>query len=113
MSNKNKIKGNIIINLEDESLVILKDCIKALSFYIFEPKTLKLKLKEIRKLYCLGYIKSFMYTFIKGFDGDKYKPKEPNKIIYVVNRDNSIYKMINFYTYKIFYNNFKIHIFVD
>ena len=77
--------------MEDEPLNILKDCIEVLNFYIFEPKTLESKLKEIRKLYCLGYIKSFMYILIKGFDDDKYKSKEPNKIIDVINGNNSIY----------------------
>ena len=77
--------------MENEPLDILKDCIEVLSFYIFEPKTLESKLKEIDKLYCLGYIKSFMYTFIKGFNDDKYKSKAPNKIIDVINGNNSIY----------------------
>ena len=110
---ENKKKESIIINLEDEPLDILKDCIELLNFYIFEPKKLKSELKEIGKLYCLGYIKSFMYTFIKGFDDDKYKSKEPNKIIDVINGDNSIYKMIRIYIYKMLYNYFKIDIFVD
>ena len=61
----------------------------------------------------MGYIKSFIYTFIKGFDDNKYKSKEPNKIIDVINGNNSIYKMIRIYIYKILYNNFKIDIFID
>ena len=99
--------------MEDESLDILKDCIEVLNFYIFEPKTLKSKLKEIGKLYCLGYIKSFMYTFIKGFDDNKYKSKEPNKIIDVTNGNNSIYKMIRVFIYKILYNNFGADVFTN
>jgi len=85
---------------------------------MFKPEELGSKLlKETCKLFCLGYIKSYLYIFIKTFDDDKYKSEEGEKnkirIIDVINGDNSIYKMMRFYIYKILYNNFKIDIFTD
>ena len=89
------------IKLEDEPLDILKDCYEVLNFYNFEPKKLDSKLKEIGKLYCLGYIKSYIHTFVKTFEDEKPKFNDPNKIINAINGDNPIYKMIRIYIYKL------------
>ena len=101
------------IKLEDEPLDILKECYDVLNIYIFEPKKLYSKLKEIGKLFCLGYIKSYIHTFIKTFENKEHKLYNPQKIIKVINGDNSIYKMIRIYIYKILYNNFGVEIFIN
>jgi len=108
-----KIKETVIIKLEDEPLDILKDCYEVLNFYIFEPKKLDSKLKEIGKLYCLGYIKSYIHTFVKTFEDEKPKFNDPNKIINAINGDNPIYKMIRIYIYKILSYNFGIYVFIN
>ena len=113
----NKKQETVIIKLENEPLDILKDCHEVLNSYISEPTKLNSRLKEIGKLYCLGYIKSYIYTFIKAFqdkeDDEKSKFKVPKNIIDVINGDNPIYKMIRIYIYKILYNNFGIDVFID
>ena len=103
----------MIIKLEDEPLDILKDCYEVLNIYIFEPKKLASKLKEIGKLFCLSYIKAYIHTFIKTFEDKEPKFKNPEKIIKVIIRDNSVYKMIRIYIYKILYYNFGIDIFIN
>ena len=108
-----KIKETVIIKLEDEPLDILKDCYEVLNFYNFEPKKLDSKLKEIGKLYCLGYIKSYIHTFVKTFEDEKPKFNDPNKIINAINGDNPIYKMIRIYIYKILSYNFGIYVFIN
>ena len=104
--NDNKKREIMIIKLEDEPLDIFKDCYDALNFYIFEPK-------EIGKLFCLGYIKSYIHTFIKAFEDSKHNFNNPKKIINAINGDNPIYKMIRIYIYKILYNNFGIDAFIN
>ena len=101
--------------LDEEPLKVLEECYELLNSYMFKPKELDKLLKEICKLFCLGYIKSFLYIFIKTFDDDRYKSEDDgkNKIINVINGDNSIYKMMRIYVYKILYNNFRIDIFTD
>ena len=101
------------IKLEDEPLDILKDCYVVLNSYIFEPKELYSKSKEIGKLFCLGYIKSYIHTFIKTFEDEKPKFNDPKKIINAINGDNSIYKMIRIYIYKILYNKFGLDAFIN
>jgi hypothetical protein len=68
-------------------------------------------LKEIGKLFCLSYIKSYIHTFIKAFEDEE--PKFNDLIINVIIGDNFIYKMIRIYIYKILYNNFGINVFID
>jgi hypothetical protein len=101
--------------LENAPLTILKDCIELLNFYVNEPNKLENKLKEIGKLFCLGYIKSYIYTFIKSFEDENEKRKfiEPKKILEVINGDNAIYKMIRIYIYKILYNSFGADVFIN
>jgi len=110
---KNDKKQTIVIKLEDEPLDILKDCYKILDYYIFEPKKLDNKLKEICILFCLGYIKTYIHTFIKAFEDKEPKFKDSKKIIDFINGDNSIYKMMRIFIYKIFYNNFGAEVFIN
>ena len=77
---------------------------------MFQPNPLlSSKNKEIGKLFCLGYIKTFCHTFIKMFD-DKQKYNENPKIIIdifngknsickKINGNDSLYKMIRLYIY--------------
>ena len=118
ITNKYKNKETIKIKLDNEPLWILKDCYEFLDYYINKPKTVENKLKEIYKLFCLGYIKSFIHTFIKSFeeefdDDENKKCNEASNIINVINESNPIYKMIRIYTYKILYNNFGVDVLVD
>ena len=100
-------------NIEDEPLKVLEDCVKILDYYISKPKTLASKLKELCKLFCLGYIKTYTYAFIKMLDNKKPKYKDPKKIIDIINKNNPIYKMIRIYIYKILYNNYNINVFIN
>ena len=100
-------------NIEDEPLKVLEDCIKILDYYIYKPKTLASKYKELCKLFCLGYIKTYTYTFIKMFDNKIPKYKDPKKIIDIFKKDNPIYKMFRIYIYKILYNNYNINVFIN
>ena len=111
--NDKKKKEIVIIKLEDEPLDILKDCYELLKFYIFDPNKLSGKLKEIGKLFCLGYIKTFIHTFIKTFEDEKPKFKDAQKIIKVLDGGDSIYKMMRILIYKILYNNFEVDAFID
>ena len=113
-----KDENDKIIRLEDEPLNVLKKSIQLLYFYIFKPDQLNGTLKELGKLFCLGYIKTYCNTFIKMFDESKPKCKEPNKIIDIFNGKDSkykdsIYKMIRLYLYKVLYNNYKIDVFIN
>ena len=110
---KDNKKQTVLIKLEDEPLDILKECYKVLDYYIFEPKKLDKKLKEICILFCLGYIKTYIHTFIKTFEDKETKFKESKKIIEFINGDNSIYKMIRIFIYKILYNNFGADVFTN
>ena len=115
------------INIEDEPLEILKECIQFLDNYILKQKFLDKKLKECSKLFCLGYIKVYVYMFIKMFNDEKPKCKNTKKIIDVFNGSikiindkevklvniNSISKMIRIYIYKVLYNSYKIDAFIN
>ena len=47
------------------------------------------------------------------FDNKIPKYKDPKKIIDIINKNNSIYKMIRIYIYKILYNNYNINVFIN
>ena len=76
----------------------LKKCIEFLEDYNSNKKNLVGKLKHIGKLFCLGYIKTYCYIFIKMFDKSESNYKE---IFKVVNKKGNIIKMIRLYIYKI------------
>ena len=98
-------------NIEDEPLEILKECVNFLYYYIFKKEIIASKLKEICKLFCLGYIKTYSYSFINKFNDDKWKNSK--NIIKVINENNSIYKMIRIYIFKILYNYYTIDAFIN
>ena len=75
--NNQNLKGNQ--NLDGEPLEILRDCIEFLNNYILKPEKEDSKLKEICKLFCLGYIKVFCYNFIKMFNAKNLTLKNQGK----------------------------------
>ena len=123
-----KIEKNKIVNIEDVPFTILKDsCILFLNNYMNKPAKFDKQLKEICKLFCLGYIRTYCYTFIKMFNDDKHKyNNKPSTIIDFINGkiqitikdkvieiNDSLYKMIRYYIYKILYNNYQIDVFIN
>ena len=91
--------------LEDESLSgepldIFIDCNKFLSKFKTNATKYHGKLVNITKLFCIGYIKSYCYTFIEMHDKSEFKPDE---IIKQINKCDEI-KMVKLYIYKIIYN---------
>ena len=113
--NNKKEKEKEKIKLDDEPLDILKECIESLENYINDKEKKKgpAKMKEQSKLFCLSYIKVYIYTFIKMFKDKNPKWKDSKNIINVLNKNNNICKMIRIYIYKILYNNYKINFFFD
>ena len=89
-----------IESFEKDPLDVFKDC----STFLFEYKMGKIKghgkLKNVTKLFCLGYIKSFCYSFIMMHNKPKFKP---DNIIQIINEYDKI-NMIKLYIYKIIYN---------
>ena len=57
----------------------------------------------ITKLFCIGYIKSYCYIFVKMNDNKKFNPQNIIKIINEYDKKN----MIELYIYKIIYNKNK------
>lgn len=91
---------------------IFKGCIEFLNYYISKPDKVASKLKEIGKLFCLGYIKVYLNNFIKILENDK-NTYDPKKIIDVINGSDSICKMIRIFIYKILYNKYNIDVFIN
>ena len=89
-----------IESFEKEPLTIFKGCNDFL--YKFKNNLIKAhgKLTYIMKLFCIGYIKSYCYTFIKMHDKHKFNPIN---IIKEINESDKI-NMVKFYIYKIIYN---------
>ena len=110
---KNKEKKNEEKKVEeDEPLEILKGCIEFLNYYISKPDKVASRLKEIGKLFCLGYIKAYLNNFFQMIDINKTK-YDPKKIIDVINGNDNICKMIRIYIYKILYNKHNIDAFIN
>ena len=104
--------------LDDEELLdIFKECINSLEVYIgnSDKKNSKFnsKLKEHSKLFCISYIKTYIYTFINMFKDEIPKWDDPENIIKIFNEDNNTCNMIRIYIYKILYNKYKIDFFLD
>ena len=99
------------VNFEDEPLKILKECIEFLVDYMKDKDQFKDKKRELYKLFCLGYAKTYCYTFIKLLNENEKKCEKPEKIIKVFNGDNAVCKMLRLYIYKIFFHKFTIDFF--
>ena len=86
-------------------LVVFKECNEFLS------KNNNEGLTYITELFCIGYIKSFCYTFIKMHNKKKFNPEN---IIKIINESDKM-KMVKLYIYKIIYNknNRQINVFLN
>jgi hypothetical protein len=104
IKDKKKTKEKYTLDDENEPLKVFKDCIKNLEDYNDKNKN-KNKNKNICKLFCIAYIKTFCYKFIKFIDKEeKDKIKDPLTIIKVINSSEALTKIITLYIYKIIYN---------
>ncbi len=63
-------------SLEEEPLDIFKDCNEFLSNFKKNAHKYHGKSANIAKLFCIGYIKSYCYLFIKMHDQSKFKPEK-------------------------------------
>ena len=125
LRSKKEIKGSnneikkVPLDLEEEPFTILKDCYQFLNDYISNPEKFNSQKKEICKLYCIGYIKTYIYKFAKALEDDKYKDKYPDKIRDFIKynvkekEENKILKIMRLYFYKILYNDYTINVFLD
>ena len=88
---------------EEDHLKLFKECNEFLQQNINEGLT------YITELFCIGYIKSFCYTFIKMHDKKKFNPENVINIINESDKKN----MVKLYIYKIIYNknNRQINVF--
>ena len=104
--NKKKNKQSLI----DDPLTIFLDCSDFLNDFKIDADKFYNKNTNITKLFCLGYIKSYCYTFIKMHNKPNFDPEE---IIKEIN-DCDKTKMIKLYIYKIIFNqnNKQIDIFL-
>ena len=103
--NKKKNKQS----LEDDPLTIFQECNDFL-YDLSRCDKFYNKCTNITKLFCLGYIKSYSYIFIKMHDKPNFDPLE---IIKEINKCDKI-NMSKLYIYKIIYNqnNRQIDIFL-
>jgi len=78
--NKKKKEKN---NEEDEPFEVYKSCLEFFNFYISKPDKLASKLKEICKLFCIAYLKTYNSNFINildsfrnsNFESDSFRNK--------------------------------------
>ena len=100
--------------IENEPMDIFKDCINFIQdLFVEKKKKYDKGNKYVTKLFCLGYIRIFCQVFIKMFDSEEPKYKEPEKIIEFLNKDKAMNKMIRLYIYKILFNKYQIDTFLN
>ena len=87
-------------SLDSEPLNIFKECIEFLCDLKKDASKFHNNLVNITKIFCLGYIKSYCYIFIKMHDKPEFKP---DNIIAIINEYDKI-KMVKLYIYKIIFN---------
>jgi hypothetical protein len=106
-------KENVL--LDDEPFEIFKECLLFLVNYINNPNKLKGRKKNICKLFIIGYIKTYLYTFISLISLSSQKISDISKIIKSINDNISISEIIKLYVYKVIYNknNRRIDVFVN
>jgi hypothetical protein len=96
------IKKFIVEKGKEGHLYIFKECNKFLSGLNKGEINEELNI-NITKLFCIGYIKTFCYMFIKMHNKKKFKPEN---IINIINESDEI-NMVKLYIYKIIYNKYK------
>ena len=95
--------GSFIEEKENKGhIYVFKECNKFLSGLNKGEINEELNI-NITKLFCIGYIKTFCYMFIKMHNKKKFKP---DKIIEIINESDEI-NMVKLYIYKIIYNKNK------
>ena len=97
---------------KDEHLMVFKECNNFL--YDYKNDYINEGNLYITKLFCIGYIKAFCYTFIKLFDKKDFSQENIIKIINIINENDKI-NMVKLYIYKIIYNknNKQIYTFLN
>ena len=88
-------------------LKLFTKCIKYLIDYNKGNDKLDGKNKNFCKLFCLGYIRAYCYTFIDLIDSGSSNLESPTKIINEINNSKIFSKMISFYVWKVIYNKNK------
>ena len=94
--NKKKNKQTLF----DDPLTIFLDCSDFLNEFKIDVDKFYNKNANITKLFCLGYIRSYCYTFVKMHDKPKFNPEEIIKEINDCDKTN----MLKLYIYKIIFN---------
>jgi hypothetical protein len=88
-------------------LEFFEECVKFLVKYNFSKK-LGAEIRHIRKLFCLGYIKVYCYTFIKMIKENNLKLKDPLSIEKLLDKlsekEKKMNEIIKLYIYKTIYN---------
>ena len=99
-----KDSENVYID-EGNSLEIFEDCVKFLVKYNFSDK-LGSEIRHIRKLFCIGYLRVYCYTFIKMVDDNNTNLKDPLSIVNLLEKlkENKMNGIIKLYLYKIINN---------
>ena len=94
---------------EGGHLMIFKECINFLDE--LHKNEINEGLTYITQLFCIGYIKSFCYTFIELHDEEEFNPEN---VIKIINESDNI-NMVKIYIYKIIYNknNKQINVFLN
>ena len=71
--------------------------------------------KNISKLFCIGYIRAYCYTFTNLIFPGSTNLKNSSKIINEINNSKALEKIISYYVWKTIYNKYKknIDIFID
>ena len=98
-------------NLNTGLLEMLNKCIEFLDLYENKPDDAGKFLKQIGKLFAIGYIKTYCYKFIKMIDEKKIFADD--EVIEVFNGKKTICKNIRLYIYKIIYNNYSLDFIYD
>ena len=97
------------VNEKKGHLKVFKDCVEFL--YKLNNNSISEGLTYIAQLFCIAYIKSFCYVFIKMHNKTKFSPEN---VIKIINESDKI-NMIKLYIYKIIYNknNKQINVFTN
>ena len=108
-----KIEAFIEEKEDKGHLYVFKECNKFLSDINKDEIDEELNKKNINitKIFCIGYIKTFCYMFIKMHNKKRFKPES---VIEIINESDEI-NMVKLYIYKTIYNRNKkqMNIFLD